>query len=156
MVGPGREDRHLSGRVAMKTARLLMAWLLAAVFFYAAIPKIADPAGFARILHAQRLLPDVGVAPVAILLPWIEGMIALVLLGRADWRSAAATLAGGLLLIFSGVIAFNLLRGNPAACGCFSLRADAGPAGWGHVVVNLILASLAFCIVREPPPDSVP
>jgi putative oxidoreductase len=94
------------------------AWLLGAVFLAAALPKIADPPGFAEALHAYRLLPDAALAPLALFLPWFELFIALALI-TGPARRSAALLALALLTVFMGALAINLARGNPVDCGCF-------------------------------------
>ena len=96
----------------------LSAWLLGAVFLAAALPKIADPPGFAEALHAYHLLPDAALAPIALALPWLELWIALALITGLARRSAAL-IALALLLVFMGALALNLARGNPVDCGCF-------------------------------------
>ncbi|HXC17291.1 MAG TPA: MauE/DoxX family redox-associated membrane protein [Holophagaceae bacterium] len=96
----------------------LSAWLLGAVFLAAALPKIADPPGFAEALHAYRLLPDAMLAPLALFLPWLELLAALALITGLARRSAALV-ALTLLAVFMGALAINLARGNPVDCGCF-------------------------------------
>lgn len=98
--------------------RRLCAWLLGAAFLLAALPKIADPPGFAEALHAYRLLPAALLSPIALLLPWLELWMALALISGRAQRSAAL-LAGLLLLGFMAALAINLVRGNPVDCGCF-------------------------------------
>lgn len=100
----------------------LSAWLLGAVFLAAALPKIADPPGFAEALHAYRLVPDAALAPMALTLPWLELMTALALLTGLARRSAAL-LALTMLVLFMGALALNLARGNPVDCGCFGTHA---------------------------------
>ncbi|HET6330643.1 MAG TPA: MauE/DoxX family redox-associated membrane protein [Holophagaceae bacterium] len=96
----------------------LSAWLIGAVFLAAALPKIADPPGFAEALHAYRLLPDATLAPLALALPWLELLAALALLTGLARRSAAL-ISLALLVVFMGALAINLARGNPVDCGCF-------------------------------------
>lgn len=98
----------------------LGAWLLGAVFLAAALPKIADPPGFAEALHAYRLLPDAALAPLALTLPWLELWMGLALIAGPARRSAAL-LAFILLAVFMGALALNLARGNPVDCGCFGV-----------------------------------
>lgn len=96
----------------------LAAWLLGAAFLAAALPKIADPPGFAEAIHAYALIPAAFLAPMALVLPWLEGLLALALITGLARRSAAL-LASLLLLIFMGALALNLWRGHPVDCGCF-------------------------------------
>lgn len=95
-------------------ARLLLGGVLAA----AALPKLLDPPAFAQAIHAYRLLPLAWVNPAALLLPWLELLLALALLGGA-WLRAAALWALGLMAVFILALGLNLARGNPVDCGCF-------------------------------------
>ncbi|MDD4116804.1 MAG: DoxX family protein [Opitutae bacterium] len=120
----------------MIRARPLFIWLariaVAAVFLGACIAKIRDPEAFALATHRYRLLPGELVNAVAILLPWLELTCGVALLaGPRRARAAAAFLLAGMLLVFTGAISLNLLRGIEASCGCFTTRADAAVSdGW--------------------------
>ena len=94
------------------------AWILGATFLAAALPKIADPPGFAEAIHAYRLVPDGALAPLALVLPWLELGCALALI--TGWaRRSAALIACLLLGVFMAALAINLAHGNPVDCGCF-------------------------------------
>ncbi len=96
----------------------IAAWLLGAAFLIAAWPKISDPPGFAEAIHAYGLVPASFLAPMALVLPWLEAVCALALItGLA--RRGAALLASLLLLVFMTALAINLWRGHPVDCGCF-------------------------------------
>lgn len=96
----------------------ISAWILGATFLVAALPKIADPPGFAEALHAYKLLPAALLSPIALTLPWLELLMALALI--SGWaRRGAGLLSLALLLLFMGALAINLARGNPVDCGCF-------------------------------------
>jgi uncharacterized membrane protein YphA (DoxX/SURF4 family) len=108
----------MTGRLQNPWALRLSAWILGLTFLAAAWPKVADPPAFAQALHAYRLLPDAALAPLALLLPWLEGILALALISGLARRSAALA-ALVLLAVFAGALALNLARGNPVDCGCF-------------------------------------
>ena len=92
--------------------------LLAVVMLSAAIPKLVDPPGFAQSIFAYGLVPMAWAPPLALVLPWLEGLTALgLVMGIA--RRAAAALILGLMLLFIGALGINLVRGNPVDCGCF-------------------------------------
>lgn len=101
----------------------LSAWILGLTFLAAAWPKLADPPAFAQALHAYRLLPEAVLAPLALLLPWLEAILALALISGLARRSAALV-ALPLLLAFAGALSLNLARGNPVDCGCFGHSAN--------------------------------
>jgi uncharacterized membrane protein YphA (DoxX/SURF4 family) len=109
-------------------------WGLSAIFLFAAVPKILDPAGFAEDVTHYALLPDAAVNVVAVLLPWIEAVGALALLtGFA--AEGGLLLANLLLLLFLGALGQAWARGLDIDCGCF-----------GHGKGN---ASVALAFLRD-------
>lgn len=91
-------------------------WLLAAVFLYAAAPKIADLELFARIIGAYGLLPEMLLLPVAVLLVLAELAAAVLLFcGRRE----GLLLSGMLLLLFVMVLSYGIWLGLDIDCGCF-------------------------------------
>jgi uncharacterized membrane protein YphA (DoxX/SURF4 family) len=115
----------------------LSAWILGATFLAAALPKAADPPGFAQALHAYRLVPDSLLAPLALALPWLEAVLALALI-TGLFRKSAALLALLLLMAFAGALSLNLARGNPVDCGCF--QRSAAPRSAAERLADMRLA----------------
>ncbi len=109
--------------------RLSSPWLtiraqivLAGIFVVAGALKIADPPGFAHELHNYALLPERFVAPLALVMPWLEVVCGIALfLGL--WRRASAAILGALLAVFIGALSIDLARGQPVDCGCFGTSA---------------------------------
>lgn len=97
---------------------------LGVFFIVAALPKIADPPGFAHMVYNYRLLPGPLVNLAALTMPWAELLMGIALI-CGIWRRTAATLVGALLAVFIVAISVNLLRGNAIDCGCFDV-AEAG------------------------------
>jgi putative oxidoreductase len=97
-------------------------WLLAIVFAWAAVGKLANPLAFHDALHAYQLpLPPLVVRTIAVVLPWLELLVALLL--AADFRRAAALLwAGALAAAFALATGQAWARGLDIACGCLDLR----------------------------------
>ena len=92
--------------------------VLGLVFIGAALPKLADPPGFAKALWAYELFPSWSLNPLALGLPWLELICGLALcLGL--WLRAATTWVAALLLAFCLALAINLVRHHPVDCGCF-------------------------------------
>ena len=94
----------------------LSRWFLAAVMIFAAVPKLADPAAFAKVVGAYGLLPDFLVAPAAIFLPLLELVGAFLLIrGRVSglWITAL------LMLLFIAVLSYGIWLGLDIDCGCF-------------------------------------
>jgi len=94
---------------------------LGAVFVAAALPKIADPPAFAHMIYNYRLMPGGLVNALALVMPWIELVVGILLIAGV-WRREAALVAAALLLVFLGAIGWNLARGHAVDCGCFDVR----------------------------------
>ena len=95
---------------------------LGAIFFIAALPKVADPPSFAHMIYNYRLLPGALVNALALAMPWVEILAGLALL-LGFWRREAAIVVGLLVLVFIAAIGFNLARGHAVDCGCFDVHA---------------------------------
>ena len=91
---------------------------LGALFIWAALPKLADPPGFAKAIFGYQLFPAALIHPAALILPWLELLCGLaLLLGRG--ARAAATWIALLLVTFLAALSINLARHHPVDCGCF-------------------------------------
>jgi len=126
-------------------------WALAAVFLAAAVPKILTPHDFAVAVFRYQMLPHSLVNLAALFLPWLELLSALALVAVPSWRDAALVVLGGLLLVFTAAIAFNLYRGIDIACGCFTVKPGARHMGWWNLGRNFLLI-LAALIARDRRP----
>ncbi|WP_326537399.1 MauE/DoxX family redox-associated membrane protein [Pseudorhodoferax sp.] len=115
---------------------------LGAVLLLGAVEKLREPLLFQDAVDNYRLLPAPLVAPVARALPWAEGLAGLLLLPLAT-RTWGALAALALLLLLSGAMALNLLRGRSRIdCGCGGLRHT--PLGPGLLLRNAALAGLGL------------
>ena len=112
----------------------------ALLFAMAAVHKLRDPQEFAAIFAAYRVLPFTPGPVVAALVPLLEALVCVGLLLNGS-RRAAAGVGAGLLVLYAGAIAVNLLRGRrDLTCGC-GAPGDGRPiAGW-LVWRNLALAA---------------
>ena len=91
---------------------------LAAVWLVAGGLKAADPAQTYLAVQAYQVLPGGVVSSVAVVLPFIEIGLGLVLLAGVGTRLGAA-LSGLLLLVFMAGVAQAWGRGLRIDCGCF-------------------------------------
>jgi protein-disulfide isomerase len=126
---------------------------LAAVWAYAAVSKIGDPAAFVRAVRAYRLLPDVLARGVGYGLPFLELTLAVLLLVGFATRAVAAVSAALLLVFLVGMVSVAA-RGLRIECGCFggggSLAAGQSTAYTGEIVRDAVLLLLAVALVRWP------
>jgi hypothetical protein len=92
---------------------------LALVFLAAAPQKIMAPAEFATSVGSYLILPDALINFTALTLPWLEIVVAILLVFRV-WTGQALFLANAMLVVFLGAIVGAYLRGIDLNCGCFS------------------------------------
>lgn len=130
----------------MSGARLawhLVAWparlLVAGLFVYAAVKKIADPAAFAADIRGYELFRVALTNAMAYTVPWIE-LSTAVLLVAGLWRGEARWLIGLMLVAFTVLKVVALELGHALDCGCFgdSLLGRLS-VGWYGVYLNLVL-----------------
>ncbi len=113
---------------------------LAVLFLTAAVHKLRDPRSFRATLAAYRLLPAALVPAAAAVVALAEVATAL-LLSIPGWSVAGGVLGAGLLTLYGGAMAINLVRGRrDIDCGCVGPSAYR-PIGWGLVVRNVMVAA---------------
>lgn len=103
--------------------------LIAAVFAWAALPKLSDPASFAADIENYRVLPDAFASYVALFVPAFELVVALALLWPRYARGAALV-ATGMLLVFATAMAQARMRGIDLSCGCFGAAFESKVSWW--------------------------
>ena len=119
---------------------------LGAVFLYAGITKIADPAGFSQAVYNYHLLPSWLVNMTAIILPWVE-VVAGTCLVLGLWIPGGALIISTLLFIFIIALGLNLTRGLDIACGCFSTSPAAGKITWWYLLRDSSLLAAALLVL---------
>lgn len=97
--------------------------VLAAVWAWAAIGKIGDPAAAVRAVRAYRLLPEWLAQGVGYGLPFLELALAVLLLLGLATRLAAAVSAVLLAVFLAGMVS-AAARGLQIECGCFGGGGD--------------------------------
>lgn len=122
------------------------------IFIAASIDKIIHPAAFAQIVYNYQVLPNGMINPIAIVLPWIELAMGVLLLAGI-WLPGAALLSVCLFLTFFGTLVFNLARGLNVHCGCFTTSpADSPQTTWYVIRDSLFLIlgiSLCYQVFRR-------
>jgi protein-disulfide isomerase/uncharacterized membrane protein YphA (DoxX/SURF4 family) len=119
--------------------------LLAGVWLYAGIQKLADPGEFLIAVKAYQLLPDWLARAIAYGLPAFEiGLGVLLLAGLATRLAAAISVA--LMVVFAAGMISAAARGLSIDCGCFGGggAVSAGQARYGLEIardLGLLVAS---------------
>lgn len=102
---------------------------LALVLGVAAIQKLGNPIAFSENIRGFRLVGDPWAAWIAMGLPVLELLVALLLLlGRWCYRGAIL-MAAAMFLLFGAVILSAWIRGLDIACGCFGVSGVTGEFG---------------------------
>ena len=119
----------------MRVAYHIVRVALGALFIWASWEKIADPAGFARVVGNYRILPPPLVAPVALVLPWLETLCGVSLVTGFLTRGGLVVF-NALVAVFTAALAFNALRGIDTECGCFSLAVKSEKGGYLDIILR--------------------
>jgi len=130
-------------------AVLVVRVVLGLIFVVAGVSKVGHAAEFAQQIAAFRLLPQPVIAPMALLLPFLE-----ILLGGylviALFTRVSAWIAAALLLVFDAAIASAVVRGMTLNCGCFGTN-DTTVTTWAEVARDAIFVLLAVLVALRPP-----
>ena len=125
---------------------LILRLIFAGVFATAAIAKAADIEGSKRSLKGYGI-PESTTLFFSIWLIAVELILSVgFLFVDTAWGAAAAAVI--LLAIFTGFLAYQLIRGNRQNCHCFG-QLMSEPTGAGAIVRNLVLlAGVVFLALR--------
>lgn len=127
---------------AWQIAGMLGRLLVGGLFIYAAHSKILDPLKFAEEVRAYELAPLITTNAIAIVLPWLELITALLLIVGL-WRGEARFL---ILLMMVGFTVGKIsveVRGLDINCGCFGNQwlETTFHGGWG-ILLNVVIIGL--------------
>jgi uncharacterized membrane protein YphA (DoxX/SURF4 family) len=134
---------------AVETVAHAGRFFLALVFVAAGASKLGGREELERAVAKYRLLPGRFSRPVAVWLPRAE-LAAGLLLGLGGALVPVAWLLAALLLVFSGAVGINLLRGREMSCNCFGASTPEKMT-WLTVGRNLVLMSMAVGVALVPP-----
>jgi len=104
-----------------KNVQLILRIIIGATFIYASAGKLFHPAEFAKAILRYEILPVGLVNLQAIVMPWIEFMIGLLLI-TGIFKKGTSMLATISLIVFLFALISAYARGLDISCGCFSLE----------------------------------
>ena len=140
--------RDLLQSRSVKYLFVLFRLLLGAVFIAAAAGKLFHPGEFAGIINNYQILPDYLVNGAAVVLPWLEMLVGVLIL-CGWWLPGAITLADSLLLVFLVALASAAARGIDIDCGCFSVKATATPHFAWYLSRDLVFLLLGAAVTVQ-------
>ena len=128
---------------------LVLRVAIGGIFIVAGASKVGNAAQFAAQIAGFRLLPEGVIAPLAVMLPYWEILLGvLVILGL--FTRVAAWISVLLLALFDLAIASAVVRGMSVSCGCFGPN-DATVTTWAEVARDAVFVALALIIALRPP-----
>ncbi|MFO0838156.1 MAG: MauE/DoxX family redox-associated membrane protein [Phycisphaerae bacterium] len=136
-----------------QTSWSVFGWLariaVAGLFLVAASGKLIKPETFAKEIREYRMIPDEWSNALALTVPWVEGICAVLLLSGL-WRREARLLIVVMLAVFTAVKIIIVAQGRKIDCGCFgdlsALNAVLnGPTG---ILLNVVLLVLCWVCWR--------
>ncbi|HTK81964.1 MAG TPA: MauE/DoxX family redox-associated membrane protein [Bacteroidota bacterium] len=137
----------LSNKYILAVVRIF----LGSVFIVASIDKISAPDAFAASIVAYKLVPYAAVNILALVIPWLELVCGIFLIGGVYVRGSSFALSV-LLTVFIVAIITALLRELKIDCGCFG-KEHATPVSWMKVGEDLGLLLLSmYNLIFGPKP----
>lgn len=121
--------------------------IVGAIFIAFAADKVTDPSTFANSISNYNIMPEPSINIMAIILPWVEMVVGLMLIFGVKVK-ANAFIATALLFVFTLAVVSALARGLDISCGCSS---NSPKVGWEKVLENtgLILCGIIAYISRS-------
>jgi uncharacterized membrane protein YphA (DoxX/SURF4 family) len=123
--------------------------LLAVVLLWAGLSKVGERQSSILAVDAYDVLPEALVEPVAILLPWLEIALGVLLLLGLFVRVAAVGTAV-LMLAFLAGMAQAKARGLAIDCGCFGGGGQGDGVSWWDLLRDTPLFVAALYLALRP------
>jgi len=127
------------------TARRAAQIVAGLIFIAAALPKIADLSAFAGSIHnfhLESVIPMAATNVLAMMIPWVELVAGLSLVGGVRPR-AGAVVYTLLMAVFTLGVVQALARGLSFECGCFG-KAGSATIGAKKVAENLVMMAIGM------------
>lgn len=121
---------YLSNKYVVITLRVL----LGLIFIYSSVGKLFNASEFAKAILRYDFLPIYFVNLLAIVLPWLEFIVGLLLIAGI-YKKASSLLAGASLVMFLIALISAVARGLDISCGCFSLEETSSK---GDIIYRII------------------
>ena len=126
---------------------LVIRLLLGAMWVWASLDKIQDPAQFSRDIANYHVIPFGLENLSAIVVPWLELLIGMGLIAGV-MVNGAALVSSGLMLLFIVLISQAILRGFNIECGC-GLK-EGQLVGWDKILENIVFLGAFYLVLIRP------
>jgi uncharacterized membrane protein YphA (DoxX/SURF4 family) len=128
---------------------LVLRVVIGGIFVVAGASKVGHAALFAAQIAGFRILPEAVIAPLAVMLPFLEILLGGYLIVGLFTR-VTAWVAVVLLAVFDLAIASAVVRGMTVSCSCFGPN-DATVTTWSEVARDAIFVALALIVALRAP-----
>ncbi len=132
--------------VSNKYLVLIFRIFIASVFIFSGIEKITSPEKFADAILNYKLFPIFSINLIAIIIPWLELFIGVLLL-FGIWIKENSMISFILLILFTVLVATTMLRGLDISCGCFGTK-FAQKVGLLKIGENTILMVISYIVFQ--------
>ena len=126
---------------------LIIRLLLGAMWVWASLDKIQNPAQFARDVANYHVMPFGLENLSAIVVPWLELLIGIGLI-IGVMVDGAALVSLSLMLLFIVLISQAILRGFNIECGC-GLK-EGQLVGWEKILENIVFLGGSYLVLIRP------
>ena len=133
----------------MSYAVLVCRLVIGAIFIVAGVSKVGHAAEFAAQIAGFQILPQAVIAPMALVLPFVEILLGGYLIAGLYAR-AAGWVAVVMLGAFDAAIASAVVRGMTVSCGCFGPN-DQTVTTWAEVARDAVFVLIALVIALRGP-----
>lgn len=137
-------NNFLSNKYLQITLRVI----LGAIFIFASYGKLFNPADFAKAILRYEFLPIYFVNILAIVMPWLEFIVGLLLIAGI-FRKASSILAGISLVMFLIALISAYARGLDISCGCFSLEETSSKGDIIYRIIQDFIMLIAVIIIYK-------
>ncbi|MGD2295119.1 MAG: MauE/DoxX family redox-associated membrane protein [Candidatus Aminicenantes bacterium] len=126
-------------------------FVLGGVFIWAGTVKIFNPLDFAQDIANYRAFPQAVSFVLALVLPWVEVICGVLVIGGL-FRKSSAFVLSSLLVGFLFLIAVTMVRGIDVECGCFG--SFSRQVDFKLLLTDIVLLFLALNVFffRKPRP----
>ena len=126
---------------------LIIRLLLGAMWVWASLDKVQDPAQFSRDVANYHVMPFGLENLSAIVVPWLELLIGIGLI-IGVMVDGAAIVSLSLMLLFIVLISQAILRGFNIECGC-GLK-EGQLVGWEKILENIVFLGGSYLVLIRP------
>jgi len=130
-------------------AEYYVALVLGVFFLVVSGVKILNPQVFAATIFRGHVMPYPLVNIAALLFMSLEFVAAFAVVFMTKWRRAGLCLLVGLLVLYTGCVAVNLLRDLNTVCGCFGRHARMSPISYWTIGRNLAIIIAGLFALRD-------